>query len=385
MTKPAEKADAAKVVAHIQSLGSSFKILKATPANHIGAVIADAVLQVGHRWKTHVAKRVKDIENNYPSAATLSGLSAIHDAQKLLNWNGVDEQRRFRQTVEFFSNERVSGKTIDTVSDLSKWLASAVNRNRLLTRSPRSDKAGIPKIADKTVDYYCVLVGIPNAVAIDSLLREFLKDAGIKGVGPSQYSMARAIVQLAAKQMHIRPIDLDRSIWEFQSGKGAKRKNMRRNSNSSRNSPQVTGGMSARQVVPNLYPLTTLQLAKGTILTGKINNLGKDNKLISGWRRRDITVSKDPKRIYPKAGDEIILVDCRREVYQSHFTEPETNDSACLGLPHNLKPWYQNHYPENEIGDDREVYFEYTGCGCVFWIYSSQEWGAIKNLPIQVV
>jgi len=217
------KAEAQKLVAHIQSLGSGFKILKAQPANHIGAIIADAVLQVGHRWKTHVEKRVKRIESNYPGAATLSGLSkllATEGAQKLLDWNGKDEQTRFCQTIGFFSNERVDGVTIDTVSQLSKWLASEDNRDRLLTKSLRSDKAGIPKIADKTADYYRVMVGLPDAVAVDSLIRAFLKDAGVRG---GQYHRARAIVQLAAQMLStirntsIRPIDLDQSIWKFQS------------------------------------------------------------------------------------------------------------------------------------------------------------------------
>jgi len=219
-------AEAQKLVAHIRSLGSGFKILKAQPANHIGVIIADAVLQVGHRWKTHVEKRLKHIESNYPGAATLSGLSrllATEGAQKLLDWNGKDEQTRFCQTVEFFSNEKVNGITIDTVSQLSKWLASEDNRDRLLTKSLRKDKAGIPKIGDKTADYYRVVVGLPDAVAIDSLIRAFLKDADVRG--RSQYYTARVIVQLAAPMLsavrntHIRPIDLDQSIWKFQSEK----------------------------------------------------------------------------------------------------------------------------------------------------------------------
>lgn len=223
MVEQALKAEAQKLVAHIECLGSRFKILKAQPASHIGAIMADAVLQVRHRWKTHVEKRVKRIESNYPGAATLSGLSkllATEGAQRLLDWNGTDEQGRFRQTIEFFSNEKVDGITIDTVSQLRKWLESEDNRDRLLTTSSRSDKAGIPKIGDKTADYYRVMVGLRDAVAIDSLIRAFLRDAGVRG---GQYHRARAIVQLAAQMLSgirntsIRPIDLDQSIWRFQS------------------------------------------------------------------------------------------------------------------------------------------------------------------------
>jgi hypothetical protein len=224
MTEKRLRTEAQKLANHIQSLGNDFAILTAKPENHIGAIIADAVLQVGHRWKTHVEKRVKRIKTAYPGAATLSGLSrllATIGEKKLLDWEGRDEQKRFRQTIQFFSKEQVNGKKINTVSDLARWLNSDANRDRLLTRSQRKDRAGIPRVGDKTADYYRVMVGLPDAVAIDSLITKFLRDAGVKG--RSQYNKARAIVQRAAsilseaRNEQIRPIDLDRSIWTFQS------------------------------------------------------------------------------------------------------------------------------------------------------------------------
>ena len=91
----------------------------------------------------------------------------------MLDWKGLDEQARFRHTANFFASEEV-----ETVSDLKKWLASGNNRDRLITTSTLPDKAGIAKIADKTADYYCVMVCLEDAVAIDSLIRAFLKGAG---------------------------------------------------------------------------------------------------------------------------------------------------------------------------------------------------------------
>jgi len=119
--------------------------------------------------------------------------------------------------------------------------------------------------------------------------------------------------------------------------------------------------------------LSSLPLKRGTVLRGIINTLSVYS---GGWLRRDITVYKDDNRVYPKVGNEIILVDSNCKVYQSRFTKPEVVDKVCLGLPANLKPWYKKHYPEDRIGSDRDVYFEYTGCDYVFWIYSSQEWKA---------
>lgn len=220
------RTEAEKLADYIESLGSSFAILRATPSKHIGAIIADAVLQVRHRWKTQVEKRVVRIETHYPQAATLSGLSrllATVGEKELLNWSGKDEQRRFRQTIEFFSEEEVNGQKINTVSQLAGWLALDTNRDRLLTKSQRKDRAGIPRMADKTADYYRVMVGLPDAVAIDSLITGFLRDAKVRG--RSRYDWARTIVQLAApvlsasKHEDIRPVDLDLSIWEYQSKK----------------------------------------------------------------------------------------------------------------------------------------------------------------------
>ena len=220
------QAEAAKLAAYIQSLGGGFRVLKAQPSNHAGAIIVDAVLQVGHRWKTHVEKRIKRIESKYPDAATISGLLrllATVGEKELLDWNGRDEQRRFRQTIEFFSQEDVDGEKVSTVSQLARWLALDTNRDRLLTKSQREDRAGIPRVGDKTADYYRVLVGLPHAVAIDRLITRFLSEAAVRG--RSRYETARTIVQLAApvlsiiRQESIRPVDLDLSVWEYESRK----------------------------------------------------------------------------------------------------------------------------------------------------------------------
>ena len=221
MNNQALQREAKRLVDYIVSLGSNFQIVTAQPETHIGVIIADAVLQVGHRWKTHVGPKLQGIKSKYPDAATIPGILTLLrtvGAQQLLNWKGTDPQKRFRQTVDFFHREGIDG-----FDDLRAWLASDDNRDRLVTKSSRNDRAGIEKIGDKTADYYRVMVGIPNAVAVDSYIRAFLRDADVRG--GSQYHMARAIVQLAApilsavKNRPIQPVDLDQSIWEFQSQK----------------------------------------------------------------------------------------------------------------------------------------------------------------------
>lgn len=204
--------EARKLVNYIDSLGLNIPPRKPSH-KHVGAIIADAVLQGGgHRYKTQVKPRVERIRDKYPKADTISALSSLLEtkgAQELLNWRGKDEQERFRQTIDFFENEH-----IDTFDDLRKWLASEANRNRLVTRSNRVDKAGIAGISDATADYYCVLVRLPDAVKIDSRVKTFLKAANIS-VGMYKYKDLRTIVQLAAKQLGKSPLDLDSAIWDY--------------------------------------------------------------------------------------------------------------------------------------------------------------------------
>jgi hypothetical protein len=205
--------EAKKLVNYINSVGLNIPPRKPSH-KHVGAIIADAVLQSGrHGYSAQVERRVERIQDKYPSAATISGLSYLlktEGAQELLNWSGKDEQGRFCQTVSFFENEGVN-----TFDDLRKWLESEANRARLITKSNRVDKAGIAEISDATADYYRVLVRLPNAVKIDRRVESFLKGAGIR-IGIYEYKDLQTIVQLAAKQLNTIPSDLDAAIWGFQ-------------------------------------------------------------------------------------------------------------------------------------------------------------------------
>lgn len=205
--------EAQKLVKHILSIG--LDIPKRKPPNrHIGGIITDAVLQAGHKWKTHIGPRAERIRQNYPGADTFKGLFSLLNvvgAQKLLDWKGVNEQNRFSQTIAFFMKEK-----LNTFDDLRKWLESEDNWERLLTKSLRDDRAGIDNIAERTADYYRVLVGLPYAVKVDSRVDNFLKEAKIENLSGSpieRYIAKRKIVQLAAKMLGKRPIDLDGAIW----------------------------------------------------------------------------------------------------------------------------------------------------------------------------
>ena len=204
------EAEAKKLVGHINSL--RLQILRRKPSHeHIGAIIVDAVLQIGHRYETHVGPRAERLRKNYPEAATISGflrLLKTVGARKLIDWKGANVQKAIYDHAKFFASEG-----IETFPDLYKWLGAEENRDRLITELPEID--GIGRIGDKTADYYRVLVRHPDAVKVDSRVEEFLKDADID-VTKYAYKGLRSIVELAAKQLGKRPIDLDGAIWNYQ-------------------------------------------------------------------------------------------------------------------------------------------------------------------------
>lgn len=232
------QAEAAKVIAYAKSIGLTIPP-RAPSHQHVGALIADAVLQVGHRYDTHVRPRVRHILNSYPNADTISGVSSVLKTVSLedfLDWKGMDEHARFQTSVTFFTNEKV-----DTFANLREWLESDTNRDRLLSSSGRSDKAGIPKISNATADYYRVLVRLPDAVKVDSLVKEFVRDAGVNA-WRYDYQDLRTIVQLAAGQLGKPPIDLEGAIWNYQVEMRKKRRTRMRGNQSIFTANDLSGG-----------------------------------------------------------------------------------------------------------------------------------------------
>ncbi len=223
-----------KLVDYINSIELAIE-QRPPSSKHVGAIIADAVLQVGHKWKILVSPRIDRIITNYPKANNISELSLIIKAKEVkefLNWKGEDVQGRFIKTVEFFKNEQ-----INTFDELYEWLEKEKNRDRLVTKGTEINKAGIPKIGDATADYYRVLVRLPDAVKVDSLVKEFLTEAGIK-TSLYKYKELRTIVQLAAKELNKRPLDLDGAIWNYMENKSQNNKR-RKSMNSEENGSDI--------------------------------------------------------------------------------------------------------------------------------------------------
>lgn len=202
----ADKAN--KLVEFIRGM-SDFAIVTEIDGNyqHLGATMADAVLQANMRYETHVRPRINRIRRLFPAAATISGLRntlAETTAIGFLDWRGTDRAKRFDDIVNLFSAEG-----IETEDDLSQWLMNEMNLFKL---------AMIKGIGPKTVDYFKILTGAQTC-AIDRRLLDFLSQGGIE---ISSYDEAKEIINLAADIMGVRRAYFDHSIWEYIGSKSFK-------------------------------------------------------------------------------------------------------------------------------------------------------------------
>ena len=175
--------------------------------NHIGATVADAVLQANMRYATHVKPRVNRILETYREARTTTavlGLLKEIGATKYLSWRGEDRAERFSHVLGLFASEG-----IETEADLHDWLAHDTNLAKL---------RAIKGIGPKTVDYFKILVGVSTS-AIDRHLLNFL---GLAGLSPCGYSEAQTVINTAADILSVDRACFDHSIWQFMSRRASR-------------------------------------------------------------------------------------------------------------------------------------------------------------------
>jgi hypothetical protein len=197
-----------RLVDFIRSL-SGFKVYTQIDGNygHVGAILADAVLQSNNNYERNVRHRIARIREEYAHETNLEDLKRLLQqvtAQEFLKWNGTRKPRTFCDLVDLFKREGVN-----TEKDLQEWLQQEGSSAKL---------RAIRFIGPKTVDYFKILVGLPNA-AMDRHLFAFLERAGIE-VGHN-YERGQEIIHSAADLMELNRAHLDHSIWRYMSS-GAK-------------------------------------------------------------------------------------------------------------------------------------------------------------------
>ncbi len=197
--------DPEKLVCYVRSL-PDFEHYQTIDGHydHVGAIVADAILQANMKYATHVKPRVNRILDQYPETRTTSAVLSVLEstsASEFLKWKRSDRTERFTVVLELLAAEGV-----ETEADLRQWLTHGSNFRKL-----RSIKG----IGPKTIDYFQILVGISTS-AIDRHLLRFLSDAAIV---VSNYTEAQSIVNAAADILVVDRAHFDHSIWQYMSKK----------------------------------------------------------------------------------------------------------------------------------------------------------------------
>jgi len=193
-------ADFARSCGFVPSLQNTFSY-----PSHLGAVMADSILQAGVNYQTVVFPRVKIILERYPDAVDLEGVNRIIATGLLpsfLRWNHHSKIERFERLAEFFSSQ-----SVNTTCDLSRSISQSDFRAELLS---------VFGVGRKTIDYMACLVGLDH-VAVDRHVRRFVQRANVQ---LESYESVQSVVGFAADLMGAGHREFDSWIWHFES-KGA--------------------------------------------------------------------------------------------------------------------------------------------------------------------
>ncbi len=166
--------------------------------SHMGAALADAILQSGLNYHSVVRPRIDRILTVYPEAAILPGLCNIlkgGGTSEFLNWRHSTKITRFVCLVALLEADGV-----ECVVDLRSWLRRRCARERLLE---------LHGIGPKTYDYICCLVGMDH-IAVDRHVKTFANEAGVLISG---YDELQVVVSFAADLLGLARRDFDAWIW----------------------------------------------------------------------------------------------------------------------------------------------------------------------------
>lgn len=198
-------ASARRIADHADRLGiQRSPVVPRTACEHLGAALADAILQAGVRYSTVVHVRIERIQTQFPETKTLAGLMALierGEAANFLLWNHPTKVTRFVVLAEFLAQQ-----DIETTVDLKDWLCEDHARMRLL---------GLHGIGPKTHDYLCCLVGI-DCIAVDRHIKSFASEAG---VALRDYDGLKTVVSYAADLLGMSRRDFDTWIWRTTSAR----------------------------------------------------------------------------------------------------------------------------------------------------------------------
>ncbi|CAG2128901.1 hypothetical protein [Cupriavidus plantarum] len=165
---------------------------------HLGAVLADSVLQAGLNYATVVRPRVLAILRTYPQLGTVSALLGLIEARgtgDFLSWRHHEKVARFEALVAF-----LKAWGVEDVQDL---------RAQLTLEAFRSAMQTLHGIGPKTVDYMGCLVGI-ESIAVDRHVRTFARKVGVEN---DDYHFLRKAFCCAADLLALPRREFDAWLW----------------------------------------------------------------------------------------------------------------------------------------------------------------------------
>ncbi len=174
--------------------------------HHMGATLADAVLQRGINYEKVVQPRIERLLAAHPGATTTSAFARVvreHGATRVLDWKDGQKPRTLTALIDLLLEDGV-----ETEDELRTWLQKPEHVGRLQR---------IKGIKDKTADYLKILAGI-QTVAVDIHLFQFLTEAGVP---TNNYPEAHRIIREAADLLGVEQARLDHSIWRYMSRRPA--------------------------------------------------------------------------------------------------------------------------------------------------------------------
>lgn len=172
--------------------------------HHMGAVLADSVLQAGLNYARVVKPRIASILKTFPHAATINVLIEVIETEgsaKFLQWEHFEKVSRFDGLVAF-----VAEAQIESTCELGAALQDD---------SFRANIRRVKGVGPKTVDYMACLVGV-DCIAVDRHIKNFAEFAGLED---DSYEYLRDVFSFAADLLSISRREFDAQVWYYQSMK----------------------------------------------------------------------------------------------------------------------------------------------------------------------
>jgi hypothetical protein len=178
--------------------------------DHMGAKLADAVLQSGVNYEVFVRPRVDRIAAEFPTGKTTAGFLELLRSQgpdKILSLKSGRKLRTIGELTQFLGKEG-----LQTTSELRAWLQSPDNALSL---------EAVHGVGPKTISFLKLLVGL-DAVAVDRQVLRFLKEAGVHSTDPRA---VETLLTRAGEQLGLSGAQVDQMVWRHMSARDAKRLN----------------------------------------------------------------------------------------------------------------------------------------------------------------